>query len=55
MLQEEQDYLEAISERIRETSGITPVVETREGRVADKVLRAGDLPLLMMRPRSVAP
>lgn len=39
VLHEEQDYLEAIGERIRETSGITPVVETREGRVADVIRR----------------
>jgi nucleotide-binding universal stress UspA family protein len=39
VLQEEKDYLEAIAAQIKETSGITPVVETREGRVADVIRR----------------
>ena len=39
VLQEERDYLESIGQRIKATSGITPVVETREGSVADVIRR----------------
>lgn len=38
LLQEESDYLENVGRRVRE-AGVTPVVETREGRVADVIRR----------------
>lgn len=38
LLQEESDYLANVGRRVRE-AGITPVVETREGRVADVIRR----------------
>jgi nucleotide-binding universal stress UspA family protein len=39
VLKEEADYLASIAKRVNEASGITPVVETREGRVADVIRR----------------
>lgn len=38
LLQEESDYLESVGRRVRD-AGVTPVVETREGRVADVIRR----------------
>ena len=39
VLQEEAEYLETIARQVRDASGVTPVVETREGRVADVIRR----------------
>jgi nucleotide-binding universal stress UspA family protein len=39
VLREESEYLASIARRVREASGVTPVVETREGRVAEVIRR----------------